>query len=124
MARKIIKKQLDKPRINRVIKTLLLTNVTSSDKVGVKRLIFNDIDGNRYEYCYNNTDNKFHKSVIPFEYTPSLLRDSHFIDIAFRIVNTKYNPIGGKYIYNITYPKFLGLSKEQPNKKKKSKVEE
>ena len=97
----------------RVVKTLVLTNTTSSDKAGFKKLVFSDEDDNKYEYCYNTTSNKFHKAVIPFEYLPSLLKDKKFINIAFRISKTKYNPIGGKYIYNITYPKFLGVSEKQ-----------
>ena len=110
--------QKNKPIDERVIKTLVLTNTTSSDKIGFKKLVFSDEDDNRYEYHYNANSNKFRKSVIDFEYMPSLLKDKKFINIAFRIVSTKYNPIGGKYIYNMAYPKFLGISINQPPRKK------
>ena len=103
----------------RIVKTLVLTNTTSSDKIGIKKLVFSDEDDNKYEYYYNTKTNKFHQSVIGFEYIPSLLRDKKFINIAFRITKTKYNPIGGKYIYNITYPKFLSVSNKRPFRKKK-----
>lgn len=103
---------------DRIVKTLVLTN--TSDKGGIKKLVFSDEDGNKYEYSYN-VKNKFLKSVIPFEYLPSILKDKKFIDIAFRIAGTRYNPIGGKYIYNISYPKFIGVSKSSNTTDEKKK---
>jgi hypothetical protein len=100
---------------DRVVKTLVLTNSSKSDKKGFNRLVFSDEEDNRYEYTYNNKNSNFCSDVFPYEYIPSLLRDKKFINIAFRISNVKYNPIGGKYIYHITYPKFLGIMNENNN---------
>ena len=38
----------NKPIDERVIKTLVLTNTTSSDKIGFKKLVFSDEDDNLY----------------------------------------------------------------------------
>lgn len=94
----------------RIESELLFINLANDPgRKQYKVAVFEDIDGNRYEYSYANTS-KFLKLSFPNHYIPLLENRKHkkYIRISFHRKNKGFNPITGKQIYQMSYPKVIG----------------
>lgn len=98
----------------RVERILVMINSTQNpERKRYSNITFEDDNGNQYEYTSAEIFNeksrsKFFRNIIPFEYFPLLQMKNNKpkMRISFKIGQTKFNPITGKYIYQMIHPIF------------------